>query len=122
MKATLERHIEIAPTSYHYKAAAKGLRILGIKITADEIPRAHHVRELMIWIDTVRWCAGDSNARTALIDRLIAKESRVVVDQTITDRRPIADSAGIPADQARTYMERLEGDPEETPFDDPILH
>ena len=122
MKATLERHVEIEPTKYHYAAAAKGLRQIGIAITANQIPRMHHVRELMIWIDTVRWCAGDSNARTALIDRLVAKESRVVVDTTITDRRSVAESLAVPIDQARAYMDRLEGDHEETATDDPIFH
>ncbi len=107
MKATLERHVNIAPSNVHYRAAANGLRQAGIKITANEIPRMNHVKELAIWVDTVLWCGGDSNARNALLDRMVAKEARLVVNAEVTSRANLSNN-NTDADDAGKYMALLE--------------
>lgn len=110
MKETLRIFTDGPPSEVHYKAAARGL-----KCRREDIPEFPHVRALAIWVDTVLWCSGDQNARSALLDRMLAKESRVIVDGEITSRRAVADSASVSDDEARRYMERLEGDPKNEP-------
>jgi hypothetical protein len=112
MKATLERHTAAEPSKYHYEAAAKGLKQLGIKITADEIPRAHHVQDLAIWVDTVRWCSGDGLARNALLDRMLAKEARLIVDAEVRSRENLA-ANDVPIDEATAYMNALKAPADE---------
>ena len=111
MKATLERHVTAEPSKYHYMAAAKGLRQLGIDITAAQIPRAAHVKDLAIWVDTVRWCSGDGLARNALLDRMLAKEARLIVDAEIRSRENL-EANDTPVDEATAYMEMLKAPPE----------
>lgn len=107
MKATLERHVNLEPSNIHYRAAAKGLRNVGIKITANEIPKMHNVKELAIWVDTVLWCSGDSNARNALLDRMMAKEARLVVNAEVSSRANLS-ASNTPVDDAMDYMAMLE--------------
>lgn len=109
MKATLERHVNAEPSKYHYQMAAKGLRKNGLEITAKQIPRAHNVKDLAIWVDTVLWCGGDSTARNALLDRMIPKEARLVVDAEVTSRANLAHNDTTP-DDAAEYMAMLEQD------------
>lgn len=109
MKATLERHVTIEPSMLHYRAAARGLRGAGIKVTANEIPRANHVKDLAIWVDTVLWCAGDGNARNALLDRMLAKEARLVVNAEVTSRANLATN-NVSMSEADEYMAMLERD------------
>ena len=113
MKATLTKYTDGEPSEAHYLAAAHGLK--PARITRAMIPEFPHVRALAIWVDTVLWCGGDQNARNALLDRMIPKESRVVVDGEITSRRAVADAANVSDDEARRYVDRLEGDSEDTP-------
>ncbi len=108
MTATLHRHIEYAPSDVHYKAAARGLNKAGIKCTAKEIPRCHHIKELAIWVNAVLWCAGETTASTAMLDRMIPKQSRMVVENTVAPRRPMSEADDVPPDRAREYMESLE--------------
>ena len=125
MTATLERHIDYAPSQVHYDAAAKGLKKLGIQITAKEIPKCHHIRELAIWVDVVMWCAGETTSRTSMLDRMIPKQSRMVVESQVTVRRPMSEAKDVPIDHARAYMEALEGpvsEPEDERPDDETLH
>jgi Asp-tRNA(Asn)/Glu-tRNA(Gln) amidotransferase A subunit family amidase len=112
MKATLERHVVAEPSKFHYRAAAKGLRNAGVEIMANEIPRMHHVKELAIWVDTVLWCAGDGSARNALLDRMLAKEARLVVDAEVTSRANLSHN-DVPVDDAAAYMAMLEADVKE---------
>ncbi len=107
MKATLERHVLAEPSDVHYRSAAAGLRKAGVKVHANAIPRMHHVKELAIWVDTVLWCGGDSTARNALLDRMIPKEARLVVDAEVTSRANLAHN-DTPADDAADYMAMLE--------------
>lgn len=107
MKATLERHVLAEPSKYHYQAAAKALRKIGIKINANGIPHMHHVKELAIWVDTVLWCAGDGLARNALLDRMLAKEARLVVEAEVTSRANLSHN-DAPVDDASEYMAMLE--------------
>ena len=106
MKATLQRHTAAEPSEWHYQAAVNGLRQAGISIKPEQIPRAHHVKDLAIWVDTVLWCAGDSNARNALLDRMLAKEARLIVEAEVVSRGNLsANPTGI--DEATEYMNAL---------------
>ncbi len=110
MKATLAKYLDAPPSAAHYTMAERAL-----KLKKNDLPRDFpHVRALLIYVDTLLWAGGDQHARAALFDRVLAKESRVVVDGNITTRRPVGDAADVAADEARKYMERLEGDGDPT--------
>lgn len=112
MKATLEKHVLAEPSPLHYQAARKALQAAGISCERKDIPRMHHVKELAIWVDTVLWCAGDGNARNALLDRMLAKEARLVVNAEVTSRANLS-ANNTPADAATEYMDMLERDVKE---------
>lgn len=108
MKATLERHVLAPPSHAHRKAAAAALpKGIGLKdIPTDFV----HVKDLAIWVDTVLWCGGDHNARNALMDRMLAKEARIIVEGEITARKGLDAADGVGVDQAKGYMSILEGE------------
>ena len=109
MKATLERHVTAEPSKFHYQNAAKGLRKVGLDIPALQIHRAKNVKDLAIWVDTVLWCGGDSHARTALLDRMLPKEARVIVDAQVSSRMSMVGN-NVSRSESETYMEMLEAD------------
>lgn len=106
MKATLERHVSAKPSLAHRKHASRALKIPLKQIPVD----FHHVKDLAIWVDTVLWCGGDHNARNSLMDRMLAKEARVIVEDQRTARRGLEAVDGISANQAAGYMSILEGE------------
>lgn len=109
MKATLEKHVGAEPTRLHYQAARRGLQAHGITCDLKDIPKAAHVKDLAIWVDTVLWCSGDGNARNALLDRMLAKEARLIVDAELSSRANLANS-DVPKSEADEYMAMLEAD------------
>ena len=92
-----------------YQNAAKGQRKVGLKITALENHREKNVKDLEIWVDTVLWCGGDSHARTALPDRMLPKEARVIVNAEVSSRVSMAGNS-VDKSEAETYMKMLEAD------------
>lgn len=106
MKATLERHVTAEPSKFHYAAALRGLRAAGIVVDCEDVPRAKHVKDLAIWVDTVLWCAGDSHARNALLDRMLAKEARLIVEAEGFSRENLSTNQ-TPLDEATEYMNAL---------------
>jgi len=110
MKATLERHMGAEPSAYHYQAAKHALQKSGITIDSSRnIPRAANVKDLAIWVDSVLWCGGDQNARNALLDRMMAKEARLIVNAEIESRANLSHNS-TSVDEAATYMDMLERD------------
>ncbi len=114
MKATMVSMTLEAPSPVHIKHAARAL-----KCKPHEIPEFPHVRALACWIDGVLWCGGDQHARNAILDRMCAKEARVIVQDERTARKDLAAAANVPVDEARRYMDGLSGEPEAVAAADP---
>ena len=110
MKATLERHVMAEPSKFHYQAARRALQGQGISCSVKDIPKMHHVKELAIWVDTVLWCSGDGTARGALLDRMLAKEARLIVDAELSSRVNLANNNNVSTSDADEYMAMLEQD------------
>ena len=108
MKATLEKHVGAEPSEFHYRAAKRALLSVGISCDrVTDIPRAANVKDLAIWVDTVLWCAGEGNARNALLDRMMAKEARLIVNAEVSARANLAHN-NAEEDTAADYMAMLE--------------